>query len=142
DRQALRRRRGAVLRVAAAGDQRADRIADGELADVGAGFLDGAGDLEAGNVGRAGRRRIAAAPLEDVGPVDAGGRDLDEHLTRGRHRPGALDRHEHVRLAGAGNLNRDHGSSPNAARLVAGSRTTAASDTPTAVLSAKTAGRA
>ena len=35
-----------------------------------------AGDLEAGNIGRALRRRIEALALHHVGPVDAGGRTL------------------------------------------------------------------
>ena len=43
-----------------------------------------AGDLEPGNGRGARRRRIAAVPLEHVGPVDPGERDLDQHLARRR----------------------------------------------------------
>src|SRR5262249_58788913 len=105
-------------------------------------LLDRTGDLESRNVGGARGRRITAQPLEDVGTIDAGGDDLDQHFACRGRRPGTLRRHEHVRVAGMCDFNRDHVSSPNAARAVAGSRTTDASNTPTATLSAKTAGRA
>ena len=39
-----------------------------------------AGDLQAEDVARAGRRRILAGRLQQVGPVDPGRADLDQHL--------------------------------------------------------------
>jgi hypothetical protein len=50
-----------------------------------------AGELEAGDVGRAARwRRIAPAALEHVGPVDPGPTDPDEHHARPGLRIGVL----------------------------------------------------
>ena len=45
---------------------------------------DGAGDLEAGNIRCAWRRRILAQPLHDVGTIDARGRHANQHLTVAR----------------------------------------------------------
>jgi hypothetical protein len=56
-----------------------------------------AGDLEAGNIRRARRRRIEALALHDVGPVDAGGRDLDQDFALGRCRHRALLRRQNLR---------------------------------------------
>ena len=75
DRQAGARGRDAIFGIAAAGDQRADRFAN-ELLGALACFDDLAGDFEAEDVRRARRRRVEAAALEDVGPVDAGRRTL------------------------------------------------------------------
>ena len=46
-------------------------------------------DLHSGQVGRAGRRRVAALALHDIGPVDARGLDADQHfiLAGLRNRP-------------------------------------------------------
>ena len=62
-----------------------------------------AGHLEPKNVGSAGRRRVHALALEDVGTVHPGGGDLDEHFAHPwlRHRP--LDQREAARPIG------DHG---------------------------------
>ena len=96
-------RRDAIFGIAAARDQRADLLADERLSAL-ARLDDLAGDLEAEDVGRAGRRRIEPAPLEDVGPVDAGRGDLDQHFAGpgSRHRP--LDQRQ---LLGAVRLRRD-----------------------------------
>src|SRR5690349_7418185 len=56
--QALRLRRDAIARITAAGDERADLIADLETIDAQPDGDDRAGDLEPRNVGRARRRRI------------------------------------------------------------------------------------
>src|SRR5262245_5959076 len=86
----------AEFRVAAARHERADTVARTPGGHRRADGFDRAGELEPWNVGDAGRRWIASLPLEDVGPIHAGGRSPDEHLagTDGRHR--AFDRHEHV----------------------------------------------
>ena len=74
-RQALRRRRRAVLGVAAAGHQRADRSPTAPRARVRAPTSTMVpATSRPGNVRGAGRRRIAAAPLRRVGPVHAGRR--------------------------------------------------------------------
>ena len=52
-RQAQCGRRDRVIGIAAAGDQRADLVADGQVADAAAARDDLAGHFEAGNVGRA-----------------------------------------------------------------------------------------
>ena len=81
-RQALADRRDRIFGIAAAGEQGADRLADQLGGHVLAGRGDDARDFEAGNRGRAGRRRIEAAALQHVGPVDPGRGDLDQHLAR------------------------------------------------------------
>jgi hypothetical protein len=57
------------LRIAAAGDQSADRGSN-QLLGALARRDDGPGDLETEDVGCSGRRRIQPAPLEDIGAVD------------------------------------------------------------------------
>ena len=65
-------------------------------------------ELEAGNVRRAGRRRILALPLHQVGPVDAGRMHADANLVQAglRHRP--LDRAQHFGAAEFTDLDRNH----------------------------------
>ncbi len=51
------------------------------------------GNLESGNVGGAGRRRIAALALHDIGPVDAGRGNAHQHFALsgfGRGPPGRI----------------------------------------------------
>jgi hypothetical protein len=107
-RQALRRRRCAVLRVAAARDQRADRIARFPALHVGRRGDDLAGDLQPRDRRRARRRVVAALALQHVGPVDAGSVDPDQHLARldGRHR--ALCRRQHFGPAEFGQVDEAH----------------------------------
>ncbi len=107
--QALRRGRRAEFGIAAARHQRTGLIADLPAAYIGAQRHDTARDLQPRNVGSARRRAIAALALQHVGPVDAGGGDLDQHLTRARlgHRPlGGL---QHIRSAKFGDLDDVHG---------------------------------
>jgi hypothetical protein len=73
------------LGVAAAAQQGADAVA---LAPAPGGHGDGPGHLQAHRRGRAGRRRVEAQALDDVGPVDAGGPDLDQDLALARRRRG------------------------------------------------------
>ena len=70
----------AIFGVAAADHQRHDLVAELPARHAGAERDHLAGDLEPGDVGRALGRRIEALALHHVGPVDAGGRDLDQHL--------------------------------------------------------------
>ena len=65
-----------------------------------------AGDLEPGNVRRARRRRIAAEPLQHVGPVDPGEGDLDQHLARTRAAEPAALEPQHLGPARLGDSNR------------------------------------
>ena len=90
DRQALLVRNGGACRVAAAREERADRIADRPAAHVRAERGDDAGDFETGNVGRARRRRILAEALQQIGAIDARGRDVDQDLAGGGNRIGTL----------------------------------------------------
>jgi hypothetical protein len=50
-------------------------------ADAGADLGDGACTFEPNDVGSAGRRGVEAAPLQQVGPIDAGSCDGDSDLT-------------------------------------------------------------
>jgi hypothetical protein len=95
-RQALALGRDAILGIAAAGDERADRLALSRAPG------DGAGDFEPGNGRRPRRRRVEAAALHHVGPVDPGRRDrISTSPGPGfRHRP--LDRLQHFGPAGFG----------------------------------------
>ena len=104
NREALFERRDAVLRVPAAGDQRTHVPADG---GVHAGD-DFSRHFEAGNVGRAGRRRVFAEPLHDVGAVDARRGHADENFTGVRLRHGPIDEVQHVRSTVSGDLDGAH----------------------------------
>jgi hypothetical protein len=108
DRQALRLRCDAVLRVAAAADQRADRGPDREGLDARAEADDLAGDLEAGHRRRTGRRIVVALALHHVGPVDAGGRDPDQHLARARLRQRPGRRHQRLGSTEARQVDEGH----------------------------------
>ena len=48
-------------------------------------------NLEAQYIRDAGRRRVEAAALQDVGPINAGGGYLDQDFARSGARHGALD---------------------------------------------------
>ena len=69
--------------IAAAGEQSRHPVADGPAGDLGAEPLDGAGDLESGNLGGPGWGIVESASLQQVGPIDAGGMDADEDLIGG-----------------------------------------------------------
>ena len=99
-RQALHRRGGSKFAVAVADHQRANLVADLPFGNALAGLHDCSRAFETGDVGGAGRHRIAAHPLQAIGSVDPGGGDPDQHLPslRFRHRPGR--RHQHLRPAG------------------------------------------
>ncbi len=94
--------------VAAARDKGADLLPQPVKARFRPRCYDLAGNLKPGNVGRAGRWRVGALPLQDVRAIDAGGGDLDQDLglARQRHRPGL--RHQHLRPAGGRNGDRGH----------------------------------
>jgi hypothetical protein len=64
--------------------------------------------FEAGNVRRAGRRRVLAEPLHDVGPVDASRRHADQHLTLSRLRHRTLGEAEYLWAARRGDLDDAH----------------------------------
>ena len=99
----------AIFGVAAAGNERRDPRAERvtRRARPERGHL--AGDLQAENVRCAGRRRIDALALEDVGPVDARRLDLDEDFARARDRARPGLKLENLRPAGSGREDRAHG---------------------------------
>ena len=107
DPQALFRGDGAVFRVAAAGHQRAHVLADCQRVDA-VHSHDLAAHLEAGNVGGPGGRGVFAHPLHDVGTIDAGGRDADEHFTGARLWNGTGGEPQHLGAARAGDFDRVH----------------------------------
>ena len=71
-----------LLGVAAAGEQRHGAVADPPAAHGGADLGHLAGAFEAENRRRAGRRRIEALALQQVGAVDRGGADADADVLR------------------------------------------------------------
>ena len=102
-RQALTHRRHAVLRVAAASDQRADAVAHPKARGgqrLGIASDDLARDFQAGNVRRARGHRVVAGALKHIGAVDAAGRHADQQFARAGHRLFALGQAQH--LGGAG----------------------------------------
>ena len=112
--KALPCRRQAVLGVAAARRERADRVAHLPVRDVGGHCRHRAGSFEAGQVGRTRRRCVGALPLRDVGPVDARGRDLDQDLAGLRHRHRPRRRHEDFGAAWFGDFDTGHRSGKSA----------------------------
>lgn len=70
-----------LLRVSAAGEQRADPVADlppgHSLADVG----DHTGTLESEDLAGSGRWWVQASTLQQVGSVDRGGGNIEENLS-------------------------------------------------------------
>jgi len=107
--QALRHRRTAILGIAAAGHQGADRVADLPARDAIPERDDLAGDLQAGNIGSTRRRRIAALALQDVRPIDPGRRDLDQHFAGRRMGRWPLAGRQHFRSAERLDLDGGHG---------------------------------
>ena len=102
NRQALHGRRRAEFGVAAAGNQGAHLVVDMEAGGARAArpdFDDRPRHFKTGNIGRARGRRIAAAALQGVRPVDAGRCHLDQHFAVLWHWAGAIHRHEHLRPA-------------------------------------------
>ena len=102
--------REAIFGVAAADYQRHHAIAGFPALDAGPERHDLAGDFEARNIRRAGRRRIEALPLHYIRPVDAGGRHLHQDLTVARRWNRALFRHQHLRPAGGFDADGRHAS--------------------------------
>ena len=114
DRQRRRHRhrlgvlRDAILRVAAAGDQRHHLVAELVLGRACAERDHFAGDFEAGQVAGAGRRRIGAGALRDVGTVDAGGHHLDQDFAGAGHGNAAGFRQQHFGAAGLADADDGH----------------------------------
>ncbi len=80
-----------VLGLAAAAHDPHDPVAGLERERRRPDGLDGAGELQAGDVGRhPGRGRVVARPLVQVGPVDAGAVDPHEDLVGGRFGDGPV----------------------------------------------------
>ena len=92
--------RDTIFGVAAANDQRHDDVEVFPACNAGTVRNDRSSDFKSRNVGGAGRWRIEAHALHDVGPVDAGGRDFDQDLagTRFWYRP--MLGLQHLRSAG------------------------------------------
>jgi len=90
----------------------AHQIADleglSEYAHVGAGRDDGPRTLQARVRRRAGRGRVVALPLQQVGPVEAGGGDGDQDLAGPGDGVGHLGPGEHLRTARFGNRHGIH----------------------------------
>jgi hypothetical protein len=91
------------LRVTAAAEQSANLIANVPLRNAGSHFHDLARDFEPQRVRCAGRRRIAAARLDEIGVIHAGGRDLYQHFAVARG--GLFDIRQNQLYVGAVALN-------------------------------------
>ena len=85
------------LGVAAATKKRHHALAGHERR---AALQDLAGDFQAEDLGFTGRRRIAAHPLQQVGPVDSGGADAHEQVAGSRLRIGHVAELQHLGTAG------------------------------------------
>jgi hypothetical protein len=90
NRQAPRRRCGAVLGVAATRSQRADAVADVPSGGVRTERDDSPGDFETQYRRCVGRRRIRSGALRTVGTIHACVGDFDEYVVRPGLRRGAL----------------------------------------------------
>jgi hypothetical protein len=99
DRQRMAFVRESIFGIATTDHQGHDLVADLPTLHVRSYACNLAGDFEARNIGRAGRGRIIALALHDVGPVDAGGRDFHQNLAGARLGHRAHLRHQHVRPA-------------------------------------------
>ena len=96
-RQALRVGRHAIFRIAAAGNQCTDAIAVPPACHTGAAGRHDAGHFESRNIAGAGRRRIFSFALHQVGTIQAGRRDANQHISGARLRNRQLNRLQHVR---------------------------------------------
>ena len=108
DRQALRRRRGRVLGIAAARDKCADLVANGGPGHARTDRHHRAGELEARDIRRARWRGIAALALQDIWAVHAGRGHLDQHLAERWPRQRAGRGLQGVGPAGRSNLDGGH----------------------------------
>ena len=86
---------GDFFRIAAAAEQRADRVADLPSADslFADGFHD-AGDFQPHPFRRSGRRRVVSCPLEKIRAVHGGAFDVDENFVVMHHGIGHFDPRE------------------------------------------------
>ena len=107
-RQALHSGGNRILRVATAGDQSTNLCSDPGLVHALTHSLDLTGDFQPRYVGNAGRWGISALALQDVRPVDTGGRNTNQHLAGPRSRSRALHGAQHLRRARLANLDRGH----------------------------------
>ena len=105
----VRHRRHAALvhddavREPAAADEAEDAIARLPAEHLRPAGLDRAGDLETGDVARAaGRRRVRALALRQIGGIEARVRDAHEHLFAARHGIGQLIEPDDLVAAGSG----------------------------------------
>jgi hypothetical protein len=88
------------LGVPAPGQQRDDFVADLPAGDVGANVRDAPGALESEHVARPRRRDVLPFALQQVGPVDRRGHDLDDHVAVPGDRLGNLADPQDVDVAG------------------------------------------
>ena len=110
DRQRIAFMGEAEARIAAAGHQGADRVAGRVARGPRAAGDHDSRDLEPGNIlRRAGRRRIFALPLRDIGPVHAGGLHRDQDLPVAWHGDRALRGDKDLGAAGRGDHDGGHG---------------------------------
>jgi hypothetical protein len=99
---------GAELGVAAAVGERRHLVAERPARNPLSEADDLARHFEAEKIGGAWRRRIKPFPLHEVGAVDAGGGDADQHLAGGGARHRAAAGLQHLRPAGGAHLDRGH----------------------------------
>jgi len=95
--------------VATAGEQGDALVAGAPAGDVVPYRFDDAGDLQADHVADAGRGRIVALALQQVGAVDPGCPDADDHLAPRGHGPGSVAEGQVLGPAGGGDGDNAHG---------------------------------
>ena len=109
DRQHVPGRHRDLLGVTASGQQRAHLVAWLPAGDLAADGCDPAGALHARIGRRARRRRVAALPLRQIGPVHSGCSNSDQHLIGCRDRIGHFAQLEYLWPARVIDHNRAHG---------------------------------
>ncbi len=110
-RERLRRRRHAVLRVATARHERAHCVPDVPPRDVGTDGRDGAGNLETRDVRCAGRRRILPQPLQDVRTIHTGRLYAHQYVAGSRHGHRAFDQTQDLGPTRCRDFDRSHSGS-------------------------------
>lgn len=107
--QGLAGRRHTILGIAAAIGQGADPVTDDELVDPCADRDHFSRHFQARNRAHSRLHRVLAGALNDVGTVDPGGVNADQHFAGGRHRQRFPTRLQDLGAARLGDFNEGHG---------------------------------
>jgi hypothetical protein len=98
-----------IVGVGAAIGQSADGIANGDALDTFPQSYDASRSIKPGNIGDAGRGRIKAAPLLNIGAIYTGSMDGEKYLAGTWRRYGTINNLQDFRPTGLGDFNDAHG---------------------------------